>query len=129
MTVKQLRDHPSYQGAKCKRGKLCDFNVVFHNHEVQKERCSLCGKDMIYNVIDGKIDQAKYGRDHVRDFLQPGGQAYEEIYGSSWRKRKPHEKSKPTQQAIYEEAMDTAKTLSRMEGKGHKIDSSVFRKV
>ncbi len=128
MTVKELRDHPSYQGAKCAGGKLCDFNVVLHNQEVQKESCSICGKTVIYRIIDGKIDTAKYGRDHVRDFLQPGGRAYEEIYGSSWRKRKPMKKSAPTQQEMYEEAMDTAKTLSRMEGKGHKIDSTVFKK-
>lgn len=128
MTVNQLREHPSYSGAKCDKGKLCDFNVVFQNHEVQKESCSFCGKKMLYRVIDGKIDTAKYGRDHIRDFLQPGGQAYEEIYGGAWRKRKPMKKSAPTQQEMYEEAMDTAKTLDRMESKGYTIDPTIFNK-
>ena len=122
MTVEEIRKHPDYQGAKCSKNKLCDLNLVFQNSEIQIDRCTFCKKEIRYNVIDGKKDEAKYGRDHIRDFLQPGGRAYEEIYGSSWKKRKPYQKPQPTQRELYEEAMDTAKTLDRLESKGYNLE-------
>lgn len=122
MTVSEIRKHPNYANAKCPVKKLCDFVVTEQHHDAQIERCTFCGKRIIYNKINGSVDQIQYGRDHVRDFLQPGAAAYEEIYGTSWRNRKPYEKKQPTQQEVYDEAFDTAKTLERLEGKGYRLD-------
>jgi len=127
MTVEEIRRHPDYKGAKCARNKLCDLNVVFQNHEIQIDRCSFCAKEIHYRIVNGKKDEAKYGRDHVRDILQPGGSAYEEIYGSGWRKRRRYRKGAPTQKEMYEEAMDMAKTLERLESKGyHLLKDKIF---
>lgn len=122
MTLAEIRKHPDYAGAVCSKKKLCDFVLVVQDNACRLERCTFCGKKMAYRIIEGKLDQSKYGRDHVRDYLQPGGQAYEEIYGSSWRKRKPYQKSAPTHQEIVDQARDVATTLQRLEDKGYRVD-------
>lgn len=49
------------------------------------EVCLDCGKDLIYNKAkDGAIDNARYYKDHLRDFAQPTGKTagiYNKFYG------------------------------------------------
>lgn len=49
------------------------------------EVCRDCGKDLIYNKAkDGTIDNARYYKEHLRDFAQPVGPTsgiYAKIYG------------------------------------------------
>lgn len=75
----------AYREAICPINKFCDFRVVLSNDEVQKEVCRFCNKRLMFNVIDGKIDNERYKRAHIRAFVQPIGQQaeiYEMIYGS-----------------------------------------------
>lgn len=37
------------------------------------EWCRLCKKKLVYLKCDGKINEAEYYRDHIRDFAQPYG--------------------------------------------------------
>ena len=70
----------------CRKAKYCDFVVTISNDEVQVEVCQFCGKKVGYwkEKGTGRIDNAKYLRDHVRHFCQPFGptrKIFEEIYG------------------------------------------------
>ena len=54
------------------------------------EDCKICGERVCYWKRDGRIDNTKYLRDHIRDFCQPEGptsRIYAEIYGEGARKR------------------------------------------
>ena len=64
--------------------KYCDFLQILDNHEVVVEICKECGRKIIYNKRDGRIDNAKYLKDHIRQFAQPFGRTrkvFEELYG------------------------------------------------
>lgn len=70
---------------RCKKGKLCDFRPILVTRTIQVERCVNCGRKVRY-VVDsrGRINNARYLRDHRRDTLQPGGRTgkeFEEVYG------------------------------------------------
>lgn len=71
--------------AHCRKDKYCDFKVELENPKVQVEVCIRCGKRVIYHKgKGGRIDNAKYLRDHVRHFAQPTGKTrrvFEEVYG------------------------------------------------
>ncbi len=48
------------------------------------EGCKICNKKLIYYKRDGKINEAEYYNDHIRDFAQPYGSTkkiFERIYG------------------------------------------------
>lgn len=69
----------------CSKKKYCDFEVIVSNGEIQVERCSFCGKKVRYHKDrQGRIDNQKYLRDHIRHTAQPFGatrKIFEEIYG------------------------------------------------
>lgn len=72
--------------SKCKSpGKiLCDFKVLYDKPDAQVEVCRNCGKKVIYNRRDGRIDNDQYRRDHKRDILQSRGKdkrLFKKIYG------------------------------------------------
>ncbi len=70
--------------SKCKKNFLCDFMYLVANDQYQVEKCVYCGKKVVYRVIDGKVDNAQYGRDHYRAILQPRGASermFKKIYG------------------------------------------------
>lgn len=46
------------------------------------EECVQCGDKVFYKVIEKRIDNAKYRRDHERDFIQPTDARFERIYGN-----------------------------------------------
>ena len=70
--------------SKCKKNFLCDFTVLMVNAEAQVEKCVYCGKKLVYRVIQGRVDNAQYGRDHYRAILQPRGASqklFKRVYG------------------------------------------------
>ena len=109
--------------SKCKvdRSGLCNFQAVFQNHEIIIERCSICHKQIYYNVRDGCYNEAKYRRDHIRDTLQPFGRTgklFELIYGMKEVKKTMafndgRIKAKRSADEYQDEARDTIKTLKR----------------
>ena len=73
-----------FKEALCKKNKFCEWKVVLANDEIQKEVCKFCGRRIFFNKVDGRIDNDRYMRTHVRAFCQPFGitrEVYEEIYG------------------------------------------------
>lgn len=80
------------QEAYCEKDKyhLHTFYRIAEYDEAISERCRQCGKRVIYNKKDGRIDNKLYGKYHYRDILQPSGEMEElfyEIYGKEGIKR------------------------------------------
>lgn len=115
MSVSNLRQNSTYEKAKCKVEKLCKFDLVLDAEDVLKERCRFCNKNLYWNKVDGKVDEMAYSRAHIRDILQPGMKAYDEIYGTSWKKRIDPEKEKMKSDDWQHAVKDTAKTLSKLD--------------
>lgn len=63
----------------CKVNKYCDFKVLLVNDEVQKEVCRFCNRIVLYRKVDGRVDNTRYMRDHVRAFAQPGTKIFNEV--------------------------------------------------
>lgn len=78
--------------SQCSRAILCDFTIDKTTVTHQVEHCVFCGKRLRYRIIDGKIDNIQYGRDHQRDILQAVGRSaalFKRIYGiKAYRKLK-----------------------------------------
>ena len=85
MILHEIRKTPSYSGAICKKGILCEYSRDFDRSDdyAKVDVCSKCGKKQIYRVKDGRINDAKYRKDHLRDLIQRGSGLYEMIYGES----------------------------------------------
>lgn len=117
MTVGELRNDRAYEGAACRKGTLCDFKRLETQVDALVDTCVICHKKVIYNIRKGRMDEAKYARDHVRDFLQRGSTAFEQIYG----KRAPEKRQKTKEEVMEELRYETAEALrinSRLEAKG-----------
>ena len=70
--------------SKCRKFILCDFAIEKQSSDAQLERCIYCGKRVVYRLIDGRVDNVQYGRDHQRAILQPVGRSaalFKRIYG------------------------------------------------
>lgn len=70
--------------SKCPKQKYCGFEIDRNDENVRIDRCRFCGKKVIYLRKNGKMDDKKYTRDHVRDICQPFGstrRVYFEVYG------------------------------------------------
>ena len=71
--------------SRCRKKRYCDFKPIVDNSEAQVEICVQCSKKVIYRKDEtGRIDNAKYLRDHIRDTVQPFGRTrkiFLEIYG------------------------------------------------
>ena len=71
--------------SKCSKNFLCDFKSIGEHPDAYVEICTNCAKKVIYNKDEnGRIDNAQYARDHIRDILQPFGSTaklFEKIYG------------------------------------------------
>jgi len=77
--------------SKCTSGEsrgYCEFVVDTgrSDSKVQVEFCRFCHKRVHYNRDSkGRVDNARYLRDHVRDFAQPRGvteRVYRRVYGN-----------------------------------------------
>lgn len=68
---------------RCHKMALCGFEPVIYTDAIV-ESCRFCGKRLIYNVVDGTIDQARSLRNHIRDTVQPFGATqnlFVQLYG------------------------------------------------
>lgn len=69
----------------CKKRIFCSFQVFISNSEAQVEICENCGKKVCYYKDEkGRVDNTKYVRDHIRDYIQPYGKndnLFRKIYG------------------------------------------------
>lgn len=69
----------------CGKNVLCDFSDVRDMKDAQVEVCVRCGKRVVYKKgNDGRIDNRKYLRDHIRYTIQPFGKTrklFFRIYG------------------------------------------------
>lgn len=74
-----------FEEGVCKTNALwCDFKPLLDNEDVVKEVCRFCNKYMYYNKVDGRIDNKRYFRAHIRDFCQPYGvtrKIFIDLYG------------------------------------------------
>ena len=100
--------------------KYCDFETEKENESFCRQRCRFCGRFVDYNIIDGRIDNAKYLRDHVRDFCQrtgPTQQVFFELYGVPEKQKAQQSKTEALEQG-FQETKDALKTWKHLESKG-----------
>ena len=99
--------------SKCTKSILCGFEISRDLPDALVEICKFCGKKVVYNRKNGKIDDKKYLRDHLRDTVQPYGRTHKlfiQIYGTeplkeveNWgEKRKMKEKLKRNREEVQE---------------------------
>lgn len=73
---------------RCAKSEIGHDCIQFHDYkDAVVEGCILCNKKLIYKKINGKIDEAEYYRDHLRDFCQPGTRLFDKVYGKKGRER------------------------------------------
>ena len=76
--------------ARCKKVRYCDFTCTFEDAGGKVEVCIHCGRKVIYLKKNGRTDNIKYLKMHVRNFAQPYGatrKIFEEIYGKAKLKK------------------------------------------
>jgi hypothetical protein len=74
----------SWQIARCSKARYCDFTLVHEDAGAKVECCIYCGRKEIYRKVNGRTDNIKYLKMHIRNFAQPYGasrKVFEEIYG------------------------------------------------
>lgn len=119
MILHEIRKTPSYSGAICKKGILCDYARDFKASDTQAhvDVCRACGKKQVYRIKDGKINDSRYRRDHLRDILQRGSSLYEQIYGKpdAMKEFKSREKNK---REFHENTAEVVRRAMRLENQG-----------
>jgi hypothetical protein len=73
-----------YKEALCPKDKFCDWKVLLSDNVAQVEVCRNCARKIIFNKINGNVDNDRYLRTHIRAFCQPFGptaDVYEAMYG------------------------------------------------
>lgn len=122
MNVEQIRSDPDYAEAVCPVNRLCRYDTLFSNDVVHKEICRFCHKEKLWPRLRGQVNKLAYGRAHIRDMLQIGMRAYDEIYGRSHvdRTRKENKMlaKKWSEEDYFIHALDAAKTYDRLEAQG-----------
>lgn len=96
---------------KCRKGVYHDYVLSRDLADALIEICRLCGKKTIYNKgPKGRIDNARYLKEHLRDTVQPWGKTkklFFQIYGEKplkeLYKRSLGQKSKEEIQAEWDE--------------------------
>lgn len=83
MILHEIRKTSAYKGAICKKGILCEYETDFtrSDERAKVDVCKACGKKQVYNIKNGRIEDSRYRRDHLRDILQRGSGLYEMVYG------------------------------------------------
>lgn len=77
----------SWQIARCKKNKYHDLTCVHEDRKAKVEMCIYCGHREIFRKVDGKTDNVRYLKMHVRNFAQPYG-ATRKVFGEIWGKAK-----------------------------------------
>jgi hypothetical protein len=115
---------PIPEGSKCKIKSvlLCDWRTVLENNEILKESCKYCGKQVLYNKKNDRIDNAKYLSYHLRDALQPNGAMlplYTKIYGKERieKRKKAEEKRQSRQKGINDMPAIARESFKRLKQK------------
>lgn len=70
--------------ARCKKNRWCDFTATHEDAGGKVEVCIFCGRKVVYRKVNGRTDNIKYLKMHIRNFAQPRGatrKVFEEIYG------------------------------------------------
>jgi hypothetical protein len=109
----------------CPKRGYCEFVVIKDTKGCKVERCKFCKRKEIYRVKNGRIDSAKYARDHVRDFCQPVGATkgvYLQVYGrkrleASLAMRRTASKNNSIEEGVYQ-AKQALRHARRMECQG-----------
>lgn len=61
---------------------LHDYEVVREGERGIREKCVRCDYTLITRkCVDGSIDNMFYGKEHIRDFIQPHSRYYDREYG------------------------------------------------
>jgi len=95
----------------CKRGGLHDYSHTLEdNPSILIEQCVRCGHVIQFNVVDGRIDNRRYGSTHILWFLQPNNPLYKRYYGEA---RPVPPKSKYAKMSIKERAAEYAEILAK----------------
>lgn len=76
--------------SKCPKDKYGYHDPIqFHDYpDAVVEGCKICNKKLIYIKKNGKINEAEYYLDHLRDFAQPYGitaKIFHRTYGKGGR--------------------------------------------
>jgi len=74
--------------ARCRKSILCEFEENRNLPDAIIEVCIHCGRKVIYHKIEGRIDDARYLRMHIRDTLQPYGRTgklFDQVWGKTAR--------------------------------------------
>ena len=108
--------------SRCPKNIYCDFERTISNTEVQVEVCKNCGKKVAYpKDSKGRVEKAKYLRDHVRDTVQPFGRTrklFLKIYGEEPVKKLYERFSgKKSKAQIQREWEDLRKDIARRAGR------------
>jgi len=74
-----------FEESHCPKAKWCEFKTTKDNDLVHKEACKHCKREVVYaKHANGRIDNNRYYREHIRDFCQPSGPTahiFKAIYG------------------------------------------------
>lgn len=71
--------------------RLHKYKILFEDNGGIDEVCTRCGKRLVtLKGKDGSIDNIKYGKEHMRDFLQPNDPLFEREFGKPIDINKPH---------------------------------------
>lgn len=108
--------------------KYHDWVIVGEDEKSIGERCKLCGQNESYRKSDGRIDNVRYLKNHVRDFVQPEYKSlYIEIWGekayeNSMKRRRDKEAEEGAIERGIKEGMenvkDSLKHWSHLESRG-----------
>ena len=75
----------------CQGGQPHDLFPLGENKKEKAEECKICRKEFKYpKDSTGRVDNEKYFKDHIRNFVQPYGDnqdLYRALYGDPNRKR------------------------------------------
>jgi len=119
MILHEIRKSKAYSGAVCRKGILCDYRRDFRlsDEMAHVDVCASCGKKQVYRIKDGKINDSRYRRDHLRDILQRGSSLYEQIYGKpdAMKEFKSREKNK---REFHENTAEVVRRAMRLENQG-----------
>ena len=64
----------------CKGGWLHRYVLLRQNPEWVEEGCLICRKKVYYRIVDGKIDNLKYLKDHIRQALPKSHRLFKHEY-------------------------------------------------
>lgn len=67
-----------------KRCDYHDFQVESSDDVQQVEVCIICGERKRYKIVNQRVNNTEYLKDHARDFAQPGGasdKVFQKFYG------------------------------------------------